>query len=301
MPAVLSRPFSPGWVEPDLTYDERKTIDKNLPALRTVALDEWLDIWTRLSDSGDNHARDTFALTGHYTENGQRLRAQIDLSGCIPTPTDTIQQLSDIDSVIGIILGDFPFLPDAILKYYMVLSPTHTLTADLHIPPIPVTKLNGEREGGHERAIPTPEDLIREWPARLSDEWFRGGSRKGNTDEGGAGKKIQHTARDVHAQYLNAWITKVRDYVSKTPELHWARNFFFSFEIRGTKNRVGSAHPAPEQAVADDVGTVDPTQPRVKAVEKMLENLDTTKFQHNCWFLDFATRVTVSDDQDDPS
>jgi hypothetical protein len=148
MPPVFSRPTHYDDDEPDLAYDERKPIDKNLPPCHSVTLQEWLNIWDRLQKSGNKQGRDIFGLTGHYTdpETGHRRRAVIDLTGCSPKDTDAIYQLSDIDSVIGIVYGDLPFQPSAILKFYMILSVKHTLTADLHIPPIRIGHVDGTQE-----------------------------------------------------------------------------------------------------------------------------------------------------------
>ncbi|KDN38063.1 hypothetical protein RSAG8_09748, partial [Rhizoctonia solani AG-8 WAC10335] len=355
MPNVFSRPSGSEWEDPDPAYDERKPIDKNLPPRRTVNLGEWLAIWTRLSQSGNNHDRDTFALTGHYTDpdSGERLRAEIDLSGCCPKATDVIYQLSDIDSVIGIIYESFPFKPAAILKFYMTLSVSHTLRTSLHIPPITVKHVDGTTEEKHLHQIPNtrllemqpnglvriffpfcelpgggvcmdeahmrdfynlalypaavatlPEDLIRDWPSDMGDEWFRGTYRnkRDNTEGGGSGgNKVQQTGRDIPAHLLNTWMDEVRKRVGEKDELKWARNFFFAIEMRGTKNQAGSVHPPPENAFATPEGDIDYSNPRAQAVEQVLQNFDTAQFQPGCWYLDLATRITVSDTKDNPS
>jgi hypothetical protein len=128
--------------------DERKPIDKNLPPLHRLSLGDWIAIWRSLANSNNSRDRDIFALTGHFTDpdTGERRRAEIDLSTSRPRDSHVLHQVCDIDSVIGIVLDDLPILPGAIVKYYMLQSVTHTLDADLHIPPVLVRATDGSSE-----------------------------------------------------------------------------------------------------------------------------------------------------------
>jgi hypothetical protein len=67
-------------------------------------------------------------------------------------------QRSDIDSVIGIVKDRFPIAPGVVLKYFMLLSPIHTLNADLHLPPVLVQDEHGP-------------DKVRAW--KLSDRFSK--------------------------------------------------------------------------------------------------------------------------------
>ncbi|EUC59165.1 hypothetical protein RSOL_299270, partial [Rhizoctonia solani AG-3 Rhs1AP] len=123
-----------------------KNVDRRLPTIKAMTLRQWNDIYRDLS--GDALARNTFALTGHYTcpEDGQRYRAKIDTSSCSITRHQELSQICDIDSVIGIIRGEFPLKPRRTLRYYMLASPTHTLTSNLHIPELTIHDENGDEE-----------------------------------------------------------------------------------------------------------------------------------------------------------
>ncbi|KAB5589102.1 hypothetical protein CTheo_7464 [Ceratobasidium theobromae] len=145
MSSSSSRSASPEADLSDNIVDERKPIDKNLPPLVQVSLDQWLEIWRGLAQFNRPHDRDIFALMGHFTDpdTGKRRRAGIDMASYQPSEADVFHQVCDIDSVIGVVLDDFPILPGAILKYYMLQSVTHTLSSDLHIPAIPVELEDG--------------------------------------------------------------------------------------------------------------------------------------------------------------
>ncbi|KAG8734344.1 hypothetical protein FRC11_005331 [Ceratobasidium sp. 423] len=335
-----SRSSTPDSNANNFIYDERKPIDKNLPRMVQVTLDGWLRIWRRLAESGNTRDRDTFALTGHYTDpvTSERCRAQISLESYRPEENAVIRQVSDIDSIIGIMLEDIPLLAGTTIKYFILLSPLHTLKADLHIPPVPVKMEDGSSKveprglvrvyfpfldppGGnvcmdedHMRDIydlvfypaavdVLPEDLVMEWPPKYNDEKFRGTIRKekDNTDQEGRGRRLQQSERDIHAVYLNPWVQRAREIINNTPRVRWARGLFFGFEMRGVKNRDISLHPPPDEPLLNEDSEIDVGHPRVEAVERLLENFDTTQFEPNRWFLDIATRVTVSDDVDDPA
>ncbi|KDN34640.1 hypothetical protein RSAG8_12265, partial [Rhizoctonia solani AG-8 WAC10335] len=340
MSSDLSRPSSPDSSETELedVYDERKPIDRNLPPISQVTL-----------------GQDTFALTGHFTdpETGLRRRAEIDLSSYRPKPTDALHQISDIDSVIGVMFGRVPLLPGTIIKYHMILSPSHTLRTDLHIPPIKIQRWDGTTANQHLHKVPNmrifeleprgtirihfpheeaaeggkvcldeeharqfydkclypaavatlPEDLVREWPPSYVDEKFRGKKKKDKSDlnQEQRGGTTQQSGRDIHTAYLNDLLAKARELVESEPELRWAQHFFLGFEMRGMKNREVSLHPPPEDVLVDADGMVDDEAPRVKAVDAVLDYFDTSQFEKDCWFLDIATRVVVSDDVDEPS
>ncbi|KAG8734426.1 hypothetical protein FRC11_014272 [Ceratobasidium sp. 423] len=145
MSSDTSRPSTPDSSHassraPSPIWDDRKPIDKNLPPVFEVTLGGWREIWNRLDQSGDTHARDTFALTGHFTDpvTGKRRRAQINLEGCRPSLTDTTHQISDVDSVISKMTGRVPIRESAIIKHHMLLSPSHTLRKDTHTPGVMV-------------------------------------------------------------------------------------------------------------------------------------------------------------------
>ncbi|KAG8691594.1 hypothetical protein FRC11_000304 [Ceratobasidium sp. 423] len=335
-----SRDATPELSVNPLANDERKPIDKDQPQKTKVNLHGWLKIWQRLADSGNARDRDTFALTSHFTDpvSGERRRAQIDLEDYRPDEKAVIRQLSDIDSVIGVILGDIPVLPGTTVKYYILLSPSHTLTTNLHIPPVRVEQQDGSFKLGPDGLVRIyfpflelpggkvcmdeelmrelydlvfrpaavdilPEDLVMEWPPEYKDETFRGTIRKERTDQQGdqRGRKVQHSERDVHAEYLNPWMARAREIIAETPRVRWAKGLFLGFEMRGTKNQKKGMHPPPDDPLVDDEGNVDGAHPRVKAVEDMLSMFDTTQFEGDCWFLDIATRITISDDIEKPS
>jgi hypothetical protein len=127
-------------------------IDSNLPRIKYFSLRQWNARYQRLAAKDDNMAaRDRFALTGHYTSEttGNENRAALDPNSCRLDFLDSplIQATCDVDSVIGIIKGDFPVRDEITFKYFMLASPTHTLNSDLHIPPVMLDHY-GDREVG---------------------------------------------------------------------------------------------------------------------------------------------------------
>lgn len=125
--------------------DLRKRIDKDLPDPTRLSLSQWYSTWNRLKESGSREDRDRFALTGHYLDplNGRPTRSRMDFYDH-RIPENTLpQQLSDIDSVVGIVMHQFPIVAGVVLKYFMLLSPSHTLEANLHLPPIKVRDAHG--------------------------------------------------------------------------------------------------------------------------------------------------------------
>ncbi|CEL53170.1 hypothetical protein RSOLAG1IB_11302 [Rhizoctonia solani AG-1 IB] len=356
MSDVPARDFSPS-SELDAFNDQGfKPIDRDLPEEHQVTLTKWLQIWIRLDQAGQTRARDIFGLVGHYVDpaTNRKLRAKIDFSESRPNDTDTVHQISDVDSAIGIMMKTLLLKDQAIVRYHMVLSASHTLTTDLHIPPvevemrdgwttkIPLHKIPNTRlfeleprgllrmhfphllpsssSGVHltedlmrqlydvilyPAAIATlPEDIIRDWAPSYNDEKWRGQKKKDKSNNPNLeqqGGYTQQMGRDVHAQYMNPWMDKAREIIVEEPEVAWAAGFFWSFEMRGTKNRQESMHPPPEQALIDEDGSFDEYHPRVQAVERMLGLFDTSQFDHGCWYIDLGTRITISDNLEDPS
>jgi hypothetical protein len=125
-----------------------KDIDKNLPPIKLVSLAEWGTIWTELANAGNDRERDIFALTGHFVdpETGVTHRSKIDFSQQKTRAQDCIGQVCDVDSMIGIVLKDFPIQPAVTLKYFILASALHSLSTNLHIPPIRVADDDGSEE-----------------------------------------------------------------------------------------------------------------------------------------------------------
>ncbi|KAG9098673.1 hypothetical protein FRC06_006083 [Ceratobasidium sp. 370] len=366
--------------------DQLKSVDNNLPPLERVSLDAWCSLWERLNTPGNRDSRDALGLTGHFRNPaGQMRRAQLDFSSHRVRERHALDQLCDIDSVIGVVQHQFPILGRAVLKYFMLHSVTHTLDSDLHIPPVSVVDENGYDKASipnpfllaslsrsadpprvlkdvYPHMVPNtrfiemepraiirvffplaprnpsrtnnclveenmrqlydlavrpaatetlPHELHFNWPATYDDEKFRAENpgRTGDAGEGRTGgRTLQQSGRDVHAEYLNAWVDRIRELVDGVPDLKWARSLFFVVEMRGMKNREVSIHEPPRHAPVDASpppptppsadGLVDTESPRVQAMDGVLEYFDTDLFQPGCWFLDIATSVTVSDDSD---
>ncbi|KAG8708808.1 hypothetical protein FRC08_018700 [Ceratobasidium sp. 394] len=115
-----------------------KSVDKNLPPIVPHSINDWVKRFDKLRE-GFTEANEqlacTFALTGHYTdENGQAARAKLDLSDRAIRPDLVVHQVCDIDSVIGIITGEFPIQDAAVFQYHLINDFAYCLTSDLHIP-----------------------------------------------------------------------------------------------------------------------------------------------------------------------
>ncbi|KDN35624.1 hypothetical protein RSAG8_11419, partial [Rhizoctonia solani AG-8 WAC10335] len=328
-----------------------KSVDRRLPAIKMVSLRQWIDIYRDLSTARDIMHRDTFALTGNFTcpTDGQRYRAKIDTSSSRMTHDQGIDQICDIDSVIGIMYRDIPLKPQTTLRYFMLASPTHTLTSNLHIPDLTLEDQYGSEEQVALHRIPNarfaeigerglirifvpdarqefkqqsqpnciparhmallydrailpaaidtlPLEIRRTWPGSYQDEKWRSewDNSKGN-QEAPTGNYAQQTGREVHSEYMPAWLEAIRTRVEADPDLAWARGFFFALEMRGVKNQNISLHPALDEPLVNqgklNGDLIDPFNPRTMAVERLLSDFNTADFQAGCWFLDLATTV----------
>ncbi|KAB5587713.1 hypothetical protein CTheo_8846 [Ceratobasidium theobromae] len=156
--------------------DLRKNIDKNLPNLTRCSLTQWCAIWRRLKEQRSVQERDRFALTGRFSDpvSGDPTRSRMDFHDHrIPDHIATTQH-SDIDSVIGIVKNQFPIVDGVVLKYFMLLSPMHTLDANLHLPPILVQDAHGPNKLVEPHKVPNarflemePQAIVRIFFPRL--------------------------------------------------------------------------------------------------------------------------------------
>jgi hypothetical protein len=119
----------------------KAAIDENLPVCIPHTLNGWCrrydHLRTERKDDSDDEAL-VFALTGHYTEDiggvTMKARAQLDFTDRALRPSLGIHQISDIDSVIGIITDEFPIQDDAVFEYHLINDVNYCLKSDLHIP-----------------------------------------------------------------------------------------------------------------------------------------------------------------------
>ncbi|KAF8691127.1 hypothetical protein RHS03_08806, partial [Rhizoctonia solani] len=339
---MSSRYSSPNYTEDEATFetDKREQIDKNLPEIKLVTLREWLAIWLRLDRESTPELRDAFGLCSHfYDPESRRLqRAQITFNDCRPLNNQTVHQLADVDSMIGVVPRNMPLIPVPTLKtvkYYMMRSKSYTLTSDLHIGPVKVLMDDRTLEmhihkvpnirfldlgdngmfrmhfpllgstgnnmylgdsqmaqlydlAFHPAALQTlPEDLVREWPGTYEDEKFRSQSHKS--------KRKEYQNQQGESQDMRGGVAQQTAMIQETEKLRWA-----------------SVHPPPEvppvtvlnEPTGDDEDVeieVDQESPRVKAVEGILSHFNTTLFEPGMWFIDIATRITISPNPDDPS
>src|SRR4051812_11543963 len=125
---------------PDRGAVFKPRIDANLPLIKSTSLHYWNGKFRQLSNPEDQNARDLFALTGHYlsANDDTNYRMGFDVSKCEVRGDMKIEQISDIDSVIGILPDTIPIKRSATLKYYMVPDPRYTLDSNLHIPGVHV-------------------------------------------------------------------------------------------------------------------------------------------------------------------
>ncbi|KAG8728802.1 hypothetical protein FRC10_004563, partial [Ceratobasidium sp. 414] len=130
---------------PALDDDGLKAIDRRLPDIEDVSLGQWYDIWHRLHSQGRLVDRNVFALTGHYTDpaTGAKRGARLEPGLHALRDSHVVSQFCDIDSIIGLVRERFPIKDDATFKYFMLLSPTHSLTENLHIPPVTYRDADG--------------------------------------------------------------------------------------------------------------------------------------------------------------
>jgi hypothetical protein len=121
-------------------YDNQDTllkpwIDLNLAPIVNHSLQEWNARFTELTEEADLLNRNVFALTGIYQSiNGMEYRARFDSSTCDVMDNLEISQECNIDSVIGMVMADFPICPSATFEYFMLPNIKHTLNSSLHIP-----------------------------------------------------------------------------------------------------------------------------------------------------------------------
>ncbi|KAG9098556.1 hypothetical protein FRC06_006227 [Ceratobasidium sp. 370] len=198
--------------DPDAAGDLRKVIDKNLPYPTRCSLEQWCATRRALKESGQRQRCDRFTLTGHYTDQAtdQPTRSRIDFHDHrIPDHIAPTQQ-SDIDSVLGIVKGDFPITAGVVLKYFMLLSTQHTLDADLHVPPVQVQDRHGPDMLVDLHKIPNarffemePQALIRIFFPRLE----RGPSGSNCLSEGKLQLLYDHAVRQAAMDALPEELT----------------------------------------------------------------------------------------------
>ncbi|KAG8715075.1 hypothetical protein FRC08_011027 [Ceratobasidium sp. 394] len=329
---------------PPLPDDGLKDIDVDLPELTTISLSEWYEIWHRLHSDGQLVQRNLFALTGHYTDPVTRTKRRGKLGPHLHAlrANHVVSQFCDIDSVIGLVRGQFPIKEDTTLKYFMLLSPTHTLKDNLHIPPVTYTDEDGNLQSTALHLIPNtrfaemepqtlvraffprmtkrhsslkddlmalfydeavqpaamwclPEELRNNWPAAYPNEVWRAQNVRATVAEGQAATGVrQQTGREVHGAYVNQWIDRIRHNVNTKPALGWARELFFGVELRGVKKREESMHEAADPDLADH--PPDGPDDRRAALVRLLPGFDLEAIDrdHEGWYLDVATTLSVS-------
>ncbi|KAG8720475.1 hypothetical protein FRC08_000123 [Ceratobasidium sp. 394] len=113
-------------------------LDCNLAPIEPLSVAAWNELFDDLSTKVDLVERDLFALTGRYfdEEDGLNHRAALDTDTCKLYHGISVQAECDIDSVIGIVTGDFPIADEATLNYFMLPDVRYTLKSNLHIPGI---------------------------------------------------------------------------------------------------------------------------------------------------------------------
>jgi hypothetical protein len=150
----------------------KAAIDKNLPVCIPHTLNGWCQRYDELRTGRQDDSDDAalvFALTGCYTEDiggvETKARAQLDFTDRALRPSLGIHQISDIDSVIGIITDEFPIQDDAVFEYHLINDVRYCLQSDLHIPGWLDTSTQG-----HTNEVSVLFDSILEaglmWPVR---------------------------------------------------------------------------------------------------------------------------------------
>ncbi|KAF8749863.1 hypothetical protein RHS01_09755 [Rhizoctonia solani] len=316
---------SPNYTKDKATFetDKREQINKNLPKIKLVTLREWLAIWLCLDRESTPELQDAFGLCSHfYDPESRRLqRAQITFNNCRPLNNQTVHQLADVDSMIGVVPRNMPLIPVPTLKtvkYYMMRSKLYTLTSDLHIGPVKVLmddhngmfRLHFPLLGStgnnmylgdsqmaqlynlafHPAALQTlPEDLVQEWPGTYEDKKFRSQSHKSKQKEYQNQQGKSQDMRGGVAQQTgrDIHVEYIQDW------LDCARAMIQETE----KLRWASAAFIPLQRspltvlnepTGDDEDVeieVDQESPRVKAVKGILSHFNTTLFEPGMWFM----------------
>ncbi|KAG9120912.1 hypothetical protein FRC07_003362 [Ceratobasidium sp. 392] len=136
--------------------DDLKEVDAPLPETQSFSLTEWYDVWRDMNNLGRIDDRNLFTLKGHYTDpdTGEWRRARLDPRRHALKPHHVVDQICDIDSIIGIVRGPFPIRDDATLKYFILPSPMHALKETLHIPPVRYKDAEGDFRSAQLHQIP---------------------------------------------------------------------------------------------------------------------------------------------------
>lgn len=85
-----------------------------------------------------------------------------------------------------------------------------------------------------------PELHRRTWPSNYQSEDFRARS----------GSNLQQSAKEFPGQYVNPWLTAIREKVVEKHEISWARGFFLMVEVKGVKHR--SSHEVPASRLVNE-------------------------------------------------
>lgn len=117
----------------------KPALDHDLSPCMPHSLKRWCRQYDSLRENqkdDDDDSAFVFALTGKYTDatTKSEARAQLDLSDRVPRRQQPIHQVTDFDSVIGIITDNFPVQDDAVVQYHVINDVRYCLSSDLHIP-----------------------------------------------------------------------------------------------------------------------------------------------------------------------
>jgi hypothetical protein len=108
-------------------------IDDNLPPCVPHSLTGFN---RRYHSMDDEEAALIFALTGHYHDKDTRAkaRAELNLANQAVRWHMNVQQVCDIDSVVGILWNNIPVQDAALFSYHLLNDVRYCLSSDLHIP-----------------------------------------------------------------------------------------------------------------------------------------------------------------------
>jgi hypothetical protein len=99
----------------------------------------------RYSGIRDEEKACIFALTGHYYDEDTKSMARAEVSFADQAVREhmKVHQVSDIDSVIGILWDNLPVQDAALFNYHLLNDARYCLTSNLHIPGWPDPSAQG--------------------------------------------------------------------------------------------------------------------------------------------------------------
>ncbi|KAG8702957.1 hypothetical protein FRC08_003149 [Ceratobasidium sp. 394] len=136
-----------------------------------------------------------------------------------------------------------------------------------------------------------PDHYMRTWPPSYAAEEARATRRAG---------KPQFSGKALRGAHLKELARNMLDIIDQNHDLVFARRCFWMVEMKGMK--AGTTHPPSQQPLLGPDGNLldAHNDPRTLALSRLFANWEFANFRGDQWYLDIATTVSVSRQDNSP-